>query len=539
MKKSYETLGVMIDFSRNGVMTLPSLKSFIKILKKMGYNTLFLYMEDTYEIPNEPYFGYMRSRYTVEEMREIDDYCASLGIEAIPCIQTLAHIKAYIKWGKVPVDYDDIMLVGEERTYELIENMFKSLSSCFRSRRIHIGMDEAYLLGHGEYYQKHGYVSPDVVMKEHLERVCEIAKPYGYTLLLWSDMFFRSWNGGNYFTDKVVNIPKEALDAMPKSVIPVYWDYYRTREESYDAMLKNHKQFSPDTWFAGGAWCWEGFAPLNQFSIDTMSEAMRACYKNKTKNIFMTMWGDDGMECSHFSQLPALHYIAEFARGNFDEVKIKEKFKKIVGVEYDDFMKCDLPNVLSDAPKRYEAPSKYMLYSDPFLGFLDYTVTEGKGALYGKYRDELSAVAKKTRKYGYVFNTLAALSDVLEIKYELGTKTRKAYKANDKAELMRLAKEDYVELIRRVKNFYKAFEHQWYLDNKPSGMEVHDGRLGALIQRLDACKRRLIAYAEGKTDKIDELEVDILPVGNKEAGEPISYPCYGRIVTPNVVTHSL
>lgn len=541
MKKNYETLGVMIDFSRNGVMTLPALKAFLTTIRKMGYNTLFLYMEDTYEVEGEPYFSYMRSRYSIEEMKEIDEFCASIGIEAIPCIQTLAHLKTFLKWGQVPVDCDDIMLVGEERTYELIENMFKTLSSCFRSRRIHIGMDEAYLLGKGAYYHKHGYVKADVIIKEHLERICKIAEPFGYTMLLWSDMFFRSWNNGQYYTKEVVKVPQDALDALPKSVIPVYWDYYKSKAEDYDAMLKIHSQFSSDTWFAGGAWCWAGFAPLNQFSINSMSEAMKACRANKTKNIFMTMWGDDGMECSHFSQLPALHYIAECARGNFDEEKIKAKFKRIVGVDYDDFMKCDLPNYLTEgAPKSFECPCKYMLYSDPFVGYLDYTVSEGVGELYAKYRDELYAVAKKTRKYGYVFNTLAALCDVLELKYELGTKTRAAYKSGDKGELMRLAKEDYTELQKRVKNFHKLFERQWYTDYKPSGMEVHDGRLGALVQRLDSCKKRLIAYADGKLDKIDELELDILPIGNKPQGEPALYhSCYGRICTVNQHTHAL
>ena len=41
MAKKYESLGVMIDFSRNGVMTLPSLKNFLTTIRKMGYNTLF------------------------------------------------------------------------------------------------------------------------------------------------------------------------------------------------------------------------------------------------------------------------------------------------------------------------------------------------------------------------------------------------------------------------------------------------------------------------------------------------------------------
>ena len=50
MAKNYKSLGVMLDFSRNGVMTLDSLKRFLTTIKKMGYNTLFLYMEDTYQV---------------------------------------------------------------------------------------------------------------------------------------------------------------------------------------------------------------------------------------------------------------------------------------------------------------------------------------------------------------------------------------------------------------------------------------------------------------------------------------------------------
>ncbi|MBQ8688788.1 MAG: beta-N-acetylhexosaminidase [Clostridia bacterium] len=540
MAKKYDSLGVMIDFSRNGVMTLDSLKRFLTTIRKMGYNTVFLYMEDTYEVEGEPYFGYMRSRYSIEEMKEIDEFCASIGMEAIPCIQTLAHMRTFFKWDAVPVDCDDILLADNERTYQLIENMFKTLSSCFRSKRIHIGMDEAHLLGKGRYYHEHGHVPANEIIKKHLERICEIAKPYGYDLLLWSDMFIRIWNQDAYYINEVKKVPDEIIKSLPEGVLPVYWDYYHDKEETYDIMFKIHKQFPAETWFAGGIWSWAGFAPLNEYSIRTMSAAMKSCRANKIKNIFFTMWGDDGMECSHFSQLPALHYIAEYARGNYDEEKIKTKFKRIVGIDYDDFMKCDIPNYLTEnSPVGHECPSKYMLYSDPFLGFLDYTVSEGAGQLYGQYKKELAEIAKRTRKYGYVFNTLAELCNVLELKYELGTKTRAAYKAKDKAELERLAKEDYTELEKRVKAFHRAFEKQWYIDNKPSGFEVHDGRLGALVQRLASCKKRLIAYTEGKLDKIDELECEILPFLNGKKGEAITYTCYGRIATANQFTHSL
>jgi len=56
----FDTFGVMVDCSRNAVMSVESLKKFMVILKKMGYNQVQLYMEDTYEVESEPLFGHFR-----------------------------------------------------------------------------------------------------------------------------------------------------------------------------------------------------------------------------------------------------------------------------------------------------------------------------------------------------------------------------------------------------------------------------------------------------------------------------------------------
>ena len=61
---SFKRLGIMLDMSRNAVMHVPALKKFIVTLSDMGYNTLLLYTEDTYEIPGEPYFGHFLGRYS-------------------------------------------------------------------------------------------------------------------------------------------------------------------------------------------------------------------------------------------------------------------------------------------------------------------------------------------------------------------------------------------------------------------------------------------------------------------------------------------
>ena len=120
----------MLDCSRNAVPTVNSLTKWIDVISDMGYNTLLLYMEDTYEVDNHPYFGYMRGRYTQEELRRIDGYALKKGVELIPCIQTLAHLQSIERWPEYWGHFDcaDILCVGDEKNYELIDGMFSALS---------------------------------------------------------------------------------------------------------------------------------------------------------------------------------------------------------------------------------------------------------------------------------------------------------------------------------------------------------------------------------------------------------------------------
>lgn len=46
-------------------------------------------------------------------------------------------------------DRNDILLMGNDKTYNLIDDMFASLSQDFCSKCIHIDMDEAYMRGVG------------------------------------------------------------------------------------------------------------------------------------------------------------------------------------------------------------------------------------------------------------------------------------------------------------------------------------------------------------------------------------------------------
>ena len=95
-------LGALIDCSRNCVYTVDALKKFIDILADIGYDYLQLYTEDTFDI-GDPRFGYLRGRYNVAEIKELDGYASARGIELIPFIQTLGISKALRAGGRIPI----------------------------------------------------------------------------------------------------------------------------------------------------------------------------------------------------------------------------------------------------------------------------------------------------------------------------------------------------------------------------------------------------------------------------------------------------
>ena len=82
-KVYFEKNGVMLDCSRNAVFTVEKVKSILRILAKLGMNVLMLYTEDTYEVSEDPYFGIYRGRYTKDEIKEIDAYASTFGIELV------------------------------------------------------------------------------------------------------------------------------------------------------------------------------------------------------------------------------------------------------------------------------------------------------------------------------------------------------------------------------------------------------------------------------------------------------------------------
>lgn len=539
----FKSLGVMLDCSRNGVVSVDGAKIMIRYFALMGYNYLMLYTEDTIEVKGYPYFGYLRGRYSKDEIKEIESYCDLFGIELIPCIQTLAHLNQALRWNsfKDIKDVGDILLIGEEKTYDFIDALIKTCSENFRSRTMHIGMDEAFMVGLGKFLKNNGYKNRTTIMIEHLKRVIEICKKYGFSPRMWSDMFFTLAFGG-YYSGEGRNIEREVLDMIPKEVDMVYWDYYSQDKAKYDNMFKKHLEFKNNIVFAAGAWCWGSITPDNNFSIEAAKVALSSAKENKIKDVFVACWGDDGAECSYLSILPSLMVYSELNYNDeFSNLRVEKQFKILTGVNFKDYLMLDCFPKPENMPKDFTNiyPTKYLLFQDVLSGIFDLHLIKGETASYyleySKKLNELIPYLSET--FIPLFKSHALLCNILYLKSDLGLDIRKLYNEGNKEALLDIANNRIAKLIETIEEFYTYFKEKWLQIFKPFGLEVQDIRYGGLIMRLKTVKNILIDYCNGKISKIEELEQEILPYGN------IKNPCmpyaeenfWSKIVSVNVL----
>lgn len=493
--------GPFLDFSRGAVMTVRAVKRVIDALTALGMNLLVLYMEDTYQVPEYPYFGHLRGRYSPEELIEIDRYAAEMGVELVPCIQTLAHLGQFLQWrdNEHLKDTQYCLMIDDEKTYDFVEAEIRAMRRYMRGKRIHIGMDEAHGVGLGRYFERHGLVDRFDLLRRHLERVIEICKKYGFEPMMWSDMFFRLGSATGEYYDPNASIPQHVLDTMP-SVAMVYWDYYHDDEAVYDRMLAEHARMGPGTVFAGGIWTWAGFLPHADLTEATAIPALHACLRHNIQTVLATTWGDDGNETDFFLALSLLPLYAEacWQGMDFDPAecarvgaflsRIPEEAFHAFSLGYsgpvdDRTMKgliyCDpLYPLLPGSPPLADWAARFARACEVLQPFLENDAC--------RYADALFAVAG------------AKASLLLDI--------RQAYQALDLDALLEVVDVKIPVLLAQYEELIALHRVQWEASYKRNGWETFALRYGAVMGRLRDVENAVRRFVEGKLDALSELE---------------------------------
>ncbi|MBR5388723.1 MAG: hypothetical protein IK147_04610 [Clostridia bacterium] len=538
----FEDLTFLIDCSRNGVINFATFKNLVVKLALIGYNAVQIYTEDTLELEGEPYFGHLRGRFSPAEMKAMDEFAASVGVEVVPFIQTLAHLDNIFLWPEYSMkiwDIYNVVLIGEEATYALIEKIFKTLRGCLKTDKVNIGFDEANCLCMGKYAEKNGFpVDKPKILTDHLKKVLSIAEKYGFHAQMWSDMFFRLAYDGLYHVEPDADDEplKKIKKLIPENVDLIYWDYYHEDKALYDGMFRKHKLLTKKVRFACGVWKWLGYAPFNEYGVNRIIPGIASAADNKISDIIVTSWGDNGNETPLMSTIPQIVAAAETAYlGKFDLNKVKKCCKEIFSASYDDFLLLDLPNRVDRefSAKNPCNPSKYLLYNDPVYGLFDYHTSEEHRKHFADCVKPLKAAAKRNPSYRYVFDLEAALCEYLGVKANFGNTLKALYKSGDKDGLKNFAEKTVPLAVKKLDAFILAVRNSWLGENKIFGLDLLEIRLGGQKQRLNEIVLRINDYLCGRTETLPELEQENLFFGYPGEGKELTKGLYAYMATPD------
>lgn len=508
----FKTIGYMHS-TNPGCPNLPAFKEYLDMLSLMGYNMAMLYTEDRLELPNYPYFGHLKGRYTVEEIKELDDYAFDYGIELVPCLECYGHMAEYLIWdaARSIKDTASVLRAREEKTFEFIEELIKTASSAVRSKRIHIGMDEAADMGRGKFMDKNGYVPAMQIFEEYMERLIQITDKYGLKAMMWSDMYIKINSKINSYYDTEVEFPQEVIDKIP-NVQLVFW-HYGEAPHCDNIMLAKHNQLGKDVIFAGGLWDWYNIFPDHEYCFETMDFSLKACRNNNVREMMVTSWNSG----EHTAGLLGLSFSAEKCfNPDVTEEELRKRFEFCTFGNYDAFLTTGQFNNIFNKETTYEDFNERFLgnalfWQDVLEGTFDTHLFEKPmSGHYAACAEKMKGLDGKWKfLYDYAYNVFSFLA----IKTKIAENLWPAYQAKDMDTLKHIANDLLPELIAIYDNTYESHVENWEYCCRKLGWAAMDFKWNGFGGRLKTAKRLLDSYLSGKIDKIDSLEAPRLHKG--------------------------
>lgn len=508
----FRELSVMLSVTTT--MKVESVISYMEYMAALGFNQLHLYMETNYEVKEYPFFGYLTGRYTPDDLKRIDDAGYMLGIEVIPCVQTFGHLQNYLVWGAAGEIKDSatVVLVGEEKTYTFIDALLRALRPCFRTNKIHIGMDETRGLGLGNYLRNHPYTNPGDLFYQHLNRVKNMCKEYGYEPQIWSDMIFRLAGdrfGGDY--DTSVTLP-ESLRDLTDGVRLCFWDYYRYNYDFYDTCMKMHKENSNlPVMFCGGVWVLDQYLINMPHTLRATIPAMKAALDNNLSCVMTTIWGsadNTNLEQSIWG-LPAFSEYCYLGESCTEDDIYNANFA-LTGVSR------AFIDAISELHLGYKNSLKLgarFICTDMLYGLIRFDADYDEAI--ARYRAAIDVISQETLpENAFISKEYALLVfRIAMTKCEILRDIRKKYAEKDTAFLDRVANVLIPELIPAYRQLRKMQEAFWLKSTRPFRMEGMQIEFAGMIARMEYAQETINRYLTGEQEKIYELEEEILDEG--------------------------
>lgn len=516
-KRNFKELGLFLDVARNGVLKVSKIKEIIDLMAILGFNSLQLYLEDIFELPGYPHFGYRRGRYTHDELKEIDDYAYEKGVEVVPNIEILGHLEQYLRYAEADEfkESDSVLKCGTEKTYDFIECMIQTMRKCFRTNKINPSCDEAGTVGIPEILASKKYINTYNMAIGHLDRVVEICKKYEFSSVELSGDFFYHHLGKGYYDfdftpdeNDIVKIPDVQIN---------YWDYYHTGYSDYETLLKGHRALGKEVSFSGGMWMWCGQLPNPDFTFETMEPALKCCLDYGVKRVTANTFGDDGNETNIAFVLPTLLIFSEncFRGKNYTRDYVYELCRDIFKIDMDKL------RILSNyhypwckylKKHAYIWPvymGKRVFYTDVLYNTAD---TYDFSEILPKHKEALSTIENYGggTPYEKYFEYAKLIFEITTEKMELLSNMRKVYEENNREWFNNTVNVTLPSLVSKYTRLMLMHENQWFNSYKVFGWEEINARYAGTIAKLEHAMRRIKGYLSGEYENLPELEYEFI-----------------------------
>jgi hexosaminidase len=274
--------GVMLDISRDKVPTMDSLQAVIDRLASLKVNQVQLYSEHTFAYHGHREVHAAASPLDAAEIRQLDVFCRARHVELVPNQNCLGHMNRWLSHDRyrplaiAPDGFvDPFGIARQPMTIEpenpaslaLVRELLGELLPLFSSRRVHVGLDEAWELPATRIGDFMRWVATLRALPE-LDR---------HEMLLWGDMI-------SGHADQVAR--------LPDGVTVCEWGYddWYPFDERCAVLAEANVPF----WVAPGTSSWLSILGRFTNARTTCSRAAAAALAHGGSGYLNTDWGDNG-----------------------------------------------------------------------------------------------------------------------------------------------------------------------------------------------------------------------------------------------------
>ncbi len=321
--------GFYHDASRGRIQKLSSYKKLADLCSYFKLNQLQLYVEHSFLFKGFSEVCRDDTPLTAEDILELDEYCAKLGIELIPSISTFGHLYKVLRTKTFeelceldnPRDsefsFDQRMQhhtldVTNEKSFEFVKKVLDEFLPLFRSNYVNICADETFDLGKGKSKELADREGVGKVYVDYVNRIMEYCINKGKKPMFWGDI--------------IVGFPEYAK-LLPEGVICLNWGYSDCEKEDNTRKLAD---VPVRQYLCPGVHGWRHF--INHFEMAYRNISIMCEYAGKyhAEGLLNTDWGDYGHLQDPLFSIPGLIYGAAFSwSGVNEETEINRQISRL------------------------------------------------------------------------------------------------------------------------------------------------------------------------------------------------------------------